>query len=69
MSTPQTGAAQRASLVRLGRDPVLLPALRDVDIRTDALHIADRHPAGRFAARVRQLVDRPSSATLPGGCS
>lgn len=66
MSTPNTGAAQRASLVRLGRDPVMLPALRDVDTWADALHVADRHPAGLFAARVRQLVDRRSSATRPG---
>ncbi len=66
MSTANTGAAQRASLVRLGRDPVLLPALRDVDTWADALHVADRHPAGRFAAQVRQLLDRPSTATRPG---
>lgn len=68
MSTPSTGAAQLASLVRLGRDPVLLPTLRDVDTWADALAVADRHPAGRFAERVRQLAD-PPSATGQGGCS
>lgn len=69
MSTPHTGAAQRASLVRLGRDPVLLPALRDVDTWADAVHVADRHPVGRFAERVRHLINPPSSATGTGGCS
>lgn len=69
MSTPHTGAAQRASLIRLARDPVLLPALRDVDTWEDARHIADSHPSGRFSQQVRQLVNRPSSATAPGGCS
>jgi len=69
MSTANTGAAQRDALIRLGRDPVLLPALRDVDTWADAVHVADRHPGGRFAARVRHLLERSSSDTRTGGCS
>ncbi len=69
MSSPDTGAAQRAALTALGLDPVLLPTLRDVDTWCDALHVADQFPHLRFAARVGALASQlrpPAGAGVPG---
>lgn len=70
MSTPTTGAAQRARLTGAGLRVRELPALRDVDTAADALHVAARAPHGRFAAKVAaRLGDRPPGrlAPLPEG--
>ena len=59
MSTPSTGAVQRARLAGLRvRD---LPVLRDVDTAADARAVARQAPGGRFAALLEQLtaVGRP----------
>jgi glycosyltransferase A (GT-A) superfamily protein (DUF2064 family) len=56
MGTATTGTDQRAALARLGRDPVLLPTLRDVDTWADAVHVGGRYPTGRFAAEVSRLI-------------
>jgi glycosyltransferase A (GT-A) superfamily protein (DUF2064 family) len=56
MSTAETGAAQHARLRAHGRDPVLLPLLRDVDHFADALAAAALRPAGRFARAVAALA-------------
>jgi glycosyltransferase A (GT-A) superfamily protein (DUF2064 family) len=56
MSTATTGIAQRAALARLGRDPVLLPTMCDVDTWADAVHVGARYPTGRFAAEVSRLI-------------
>ncbi|MFF4252584.1 DUF2064 domain-containing protein [Streptomyces sp. NPDC001663] len=54
MSTPHTGAAQRARLAGLRvRD---LPRLRDVDTAYDAELVAKTAPEGRFAARLAHLT-------------
>nr|WP_303714019.1 DUF2064 domain-containing protein [Kutzneria buriramensis]WKX13412.1 DUF2064 domain-containing protein [Kutzneria buriramensis] len=54
MSTPQTGAAQRARLDGLRvRD---LPPLRDVDTAHDADLVAKSAPGGRFAAQLARLT-------------
>ncbi|MGY6026115.1 TIGR04282 family arsenosugar biosynthesis glycosyltransferase [Streptomyces spinosirectus] len=54
MSTPGTGAAQRARLAGLRvRD---LPRLRDVDTAHDAHVVAGEAPGGRFAARLARLA-------------
>ncbi|MDC0771684.1 TIGR04282 family arsenosugar biosynthesis glycosyltransferase [Streptomyces sp. HD] len=59
MSTPHTGAAQRARLADLRvRD---LPCLRDVDTAYDAGLVAKSAPGGRFAttlARLSSAADR-----------
>lgn len=76
MSTPHTGAAQRARLTAAGLRITALPALRDVDTPADAAHVAALAPTTRFArtlagltvARVTQLATparalrRPSSS-------
>lgn len=56
MSTATTGAAQRAALARLGRDPVLLRTLRDVDTWEDAVNVGGRYTTGRFAAEISRLI-------------
>jgi rSAM/selenodomain-associated transferase 1 len=56
MSTPYTGAAQRARLRALGLRLALLPALRDVDRIADARAVAEAAPTGRFA-RALALAD------------
>ncbi|MBD0838392.1 MULTISPECIES: DUF2064 domain-containing protein [unclassified Streptomyces] len=59
MSTPHTGAHQRARLADLRvRD---LPVLRDVDTADDARAVAEAAPHGRFAALLGRLtaVGRP----------
>ncbi|KOG30627.1 TIGR04282 family arsenosugar biosynthesis glycosyltransferase [Streptomyces resistomycificus] len=53
MSTPVTGAAQRARLSGLRVRE--LPRLRDVDTAYDAEAVARTAPGGRFAARLARL--------------
>jgi glycosyltransferase A (GT-A) superfamily protein (DUF2064 family) len=56
MSTPETGAVQRARLHAAGLRVAELPELRDVDTAPDALAVARQAPGSRFAARVRELA-------------
>ena len=56
MSTPHTGAAQRAQMGRLGLRPRSLPALSDVDTFEDALAVAAEAPGTRFAEQVAALM-------------
>lgn len=56
MSEDHTGAAQLARLRAHGRDPVLLPPLRDVDRFADALAVAALRPGSRFARAVGALA-------------
>jgi glycosyltransferase A (GT-A) superfamily protein (DUF2064 family) len=56
MSTPGTGAAQRARLLAAGLRVADLPRLRDVDTAADALAVARLAPGSRFAARARELA-------------
>ncbi|MEU1150535.1 DUF2064 domain-containing protein [Streptomyces sp. NPDC005863] len=55
MSTPTTGAAQRARLTAAGLRVRDLPRLRDVDTAADAVAVAAAAPHGRFAAELRRL--------------
>jgi uncharacterized protein len=55
MSTPGTGAAQRARLLTAGLRVADLPQLRDVDTAADAIAVARHAPRSRFAARARKL--------------
>ncbi|MES4892351.1 DUF2064 domain-containing protein [Streptomyces sp. NPDC096012] len=50
MSTPGTGAAQRARLIAAGLRVRELPRLRDVDVAADARAVAALAPHSRFAA-------------------
>jgi glycosyltransferase A (GT-A) superfamily protein (DUF2064 family) len=52
MSTPTTGALQRARLVAAGLRVRDLPVLRDVDTAADARAVAALAPHGRFAAQL-----------------
>ncbi|MFL5995376.1 MAG: DUF2064 domain-containing protein [Streptomyces sp.] len=54
MSTPHTGAAQRARLT--GLRVRQLPPLRDVDTAHDAELVAEAAPGGRFAAELGRLA-------------
>ena len=56
MSTPGTGAVQRARLVAAGLRVAELPQLRDVDTAADALAAAREASWTRFAARTRGLA-------------
>lgn len=56
MSTPRTGAIQRARLVEAGMRVADLPRLRDVDTAADALIVARWTPRSRFAARAGELA-------------
>jgi hypothetical protein len=56
MSTPRTGAAQRARLLAAGLRVTALPRLRDVDTAADAVAVARQAPRTRFAARARELA-------------
>ncbi|MFI5683513.1 DUF2064 domain-containing protein [Streptomyces sp. NPDC051636] len=56
MSTPVTGAVQRARLVTAGLRVRDLPRLRDVDTAADAHAVAARAPHGRFAAHLARLT-------------
>ena len=55
MSTPRTGAVQRARLVTAGLRVRDLPLLRDVDTAADAEAVATLAPHGRFAAELHRL--------------
>ena len=56
MSTPGTGAIQRARLLTAGLRIADLPQLRDVDTAADAVAVAREAPQSRFAARARMLA-------------
>lgn len=56
MSTPRTGAIQRARLLAAGLRVTDLPQLRDVDTAADAVAAARQAPRSRFAARARELA-------------
>jgi uncharacterized protein len=56
MSTPDTGAIQRARLLAAGLRVTDLPRLRDVDTAADAVAVARQAPRSRFAARARELA-------------
>ncbi|MFJ9418839.1 DUF2064 domain-containing protein [Streptomyces sp. NPDC101227] len=56
MSTPGTGAAQRARLTDAGLRVRDLPPLRDVDTAADAERVAAAAPGGRFAATLARLT-------------
>lgn len=56
MSTPGTGAVQRARLITAGLRVADLPQLRDVDTAADAVAVACEAPRSRFAARARMLA-------------
>ncbi|MFM9589446.1 TIGR04282 family arsenosugar biosynthesis glycosyltransferase [Streptomyces scabiei] len=55
MSTPVTGAVQRARLVSAGLRVRDLPVLRDVDTAADAEAVASVAPHSRFAAELSRL--------------
>jgi uncharacterized protein len=69
MSTPSTGAVQRARLLAAGLRVADLPELRDVDTAADAVAVARQAPRSRFAARARELaaVLSPAGAGTPSG--
>jgi rSAM/selenodomain-associated transferase 1 len=50
MSTADTGSSQRRRLRRLGLDVVDAPVLRDIDLITDLLEVAELIPGSRTAA-------------------
>ncbi|MGW1200787.1 TIGR04282 family arsenosugar biosynthesis glycosyltransferase [Streptomyces sp. NPDC002536] len=56
MSTPQTGAHQRARLSAAGLTVRELPELRDVDTAPDVPRVAAAAPHGRFAALAARLA-------------
>ncbi|KIZ14782.1 TIGR04282 family arsenosugar biosynthesis glycosyltransferase [Streptomyces natalensis] len=56
MSTPHTGASQRARLLAAGLRVRDLPPLRDVDTAADAGAVAAAAPGGRFAATLARLT-------------
>ncbi|MER6330222.1 DUF2064 domain-containing protein [Streptomyces sp. NPDC001034] len=58
MSTPVTGAVQRARLTDAGLRVRELPRLRDVDVADDARAVAALSPHGRFAARLARYASR-----------
>ncbi|WP_369191763.1 DUF2064 domain-containing protein [Streptomyces sp. R08] len=55
MSTPTTGAVQRARLTAAGLRVRDLPSLRDVDTAHDAELVAAEAPEGRFAGELARL--------------
>ncbi|NUT32804.1 MAG: DUF2064 domain-containing protein [Hamadaea sp.] len=61
-SRDDTGARTLAALRSRGLKVALLPTMRDVDTVQDALAVAAGHPAGRFAAAVRDHVAIPAVA-------
>jgi uncharacterized protein len=69
MSSPSTGAAQRARLRGLGLRTLALPELRDVDDIDDAVAVARGAPNSRFAQQLRpmlaQLQTRDGALTAP----
>ncbi len=58
ISTPATGAAQRARLQDEGLRVADLPALRDVDVVADAVAVAEAAPDSRFARTLADLEGR-----------
>lgn len=62
MSTERTGRAQLERLRALGLDVALLPRVRDVDTFDDALAVARRAPASRFAAALAAVGTKESVA-------
>jgi uncharacterized protein len=58
MSSPATGAFQRARLTALGLTTTLLPPLRDVDTIADAHAVAATAPDTRFAATLAALEEQ-----------
>ena len=69
MSTPDTGASQRARLLAAGLRVADLPVLRDVDTAADAVAVARQAPRSRFAARARELatvLNPAGTGELPG---
>jgi uncharacterized protein len=62
MSTPRTGAVQRARLLAAGLRVTDLPQLRDVDTAADAVAVARQAPLSRFAARAWELATVLSQA-------
>jgi uncharacterized protein len=73
MSTPSTGAQQAERLRGLGLDPVLLPALADVDEWEHAVAVAREVPDGRFGRLVTgvaaRLASSPVAITVREGAS
>jgi len=67
MSTPSTGAVQRARLLAAGLRVAYLPQLRDVDTAADAVAVAREAPQSRFAARARKLAGLLSPASTGEG--
>ena len=67
MSTPGTGAAQRARLLTAGLRVADLPQLRDVDTAADAIAVARDAPRSRFAVRARKLGEVLNQAGLGEG--
>lgn len=61
MSSPETGARQRARLLELGRSVGAVRALRDVDTFADAVSVAALAPGSRFARRLA-LLDEVEAA-------
>jgi rSAM/selenodomain-associated transferase 1 len=58
MSSPTTGAFQRARLADLGLTTTLLPPLRDVDTITDAHAVAALAPNTRFATTLASIQEQ-----------
>lgn len=58
MSSPVTGAAQRARLEALGLRLAEMPVLRDVDGFEDAREVARAIPGSAFAAAIRAVAGR-----------
>jgi rSAM/selenodomain-associated transferase 1 len=56
MSSPLTGAVQRARLALLGLHPAILPPLRDVDTLEDAVAVAAESPDTRFATELSVIT-------------
>lgn len=65
MSTPHTGAAQRARLDAARLRVIELPVLRDVDTPADARCVARTAPSSRFAAAFAELACAPQCAPQP----
>jgi len=73
MSAAETCAHQRRRLAERGLAVDELPALRDVDVISDARAVAETAPHGRFAATLRALPVAVSSAAaaspVPAGAA
>lgn len=55
MSTPITGAHQRAQMDQYGLRVRALPQLRDVDTFDDAKAVAELIPESRFTSALRRI--------------